>query len=234
MILGKAPEHSSLCPLQRHLRMLQRLKWGVLQPLCTDSSLRQITQRVYGFPLVTNFKMQACRTGAGATHGSYFLPRLNFLLFPDQHRIVMGVGTQVIIVMFNNDEIPVTAQRVTGINDAPICGRDNSLSFATRDIDPLLPPSVAEKLSITLPSVGQRHAEIGELVDVLLTVGSVVLTEGAVTGAVTTVAGLLLGNILLALCSPESSEYVIVGFEATTTVEFCAGFETIPCADASA
>ena len=79
--------------------------------------------------------MQACRTGSGATHGSDFLPRLNFLLFPDQHRIVMGVGTQVIIIMFDDNKITVTAQRVTGIDDAPICGRDDCLSFATSDID---------------------------------------------------------------------------------------------------
>lgn len=77
--------------------------------------------------------------------------------------------------------------------------------------------------------------EIGVLVDVLLTVGSVVLAVGTVTGAVTVVAvGLLFGNILLALCSPEDSEYVIVGCEATATVEFCAGLITTPCSAASA
>mgnify|MGYP002711626694 CR=1 FL=1 len=56
-----------------------------------------------------------------------------------------------------------------------------------------------------------------------------------VTGAVTVVAvGLLFGNILLALCSPEDSEYVIVGCDATATVEFCAGLITTPCSAASA
>lgn len=90
-------------------------------------------------------------------------------------------------------------------------------------------------VSITLPSVGQRQVEIGVLVDVLLTVGSVVLAVGTVTGAVTVVAvGLLFGNILLALCSPEDSEYVIVGCDATATVEFCAGLITTPCSAASA
>ncbi len=134
----------------------------------------------------------------------------NFLLFPDQHRIIMGVGTQVIIVMFDDNKITVTTQCVTGIYDAPISGCDDSLSLTACNVDPLLPPSEAPKFSIT-PSVGQRHAEIGALVDVLLAFGSVVLTVGA-TGAVTTVpAGLLFGNILLALCSPEPSEYVIVG-----------------------
>ena len=64
--------------------------------------------------------MQACRTGSGATHGSDFLPRLNFLLFPDQHCVVMGVGTQVIIVMFDDNKITVTAQSVTGIDNASV------------------------------------------------------------------------------------------------------------------
>lgn len=136
----------------------------------------------------------------------------------------MSVGTQVIIVVFDDNKITVAAQCVTGIDDAPIGGRDNNLSLLPAISIPLLPPSAPLKFSITLPSVGQRHAEIGELVDVLLAVGWVVLTVvGAVTGATTVVvvvAGLLLGNILVALCSPEDSEYVIVGCEATTAVDF--------------
>lgn len=147
----------------------------------------------------------------------------------------MGVGTQVIIIMFDDNQITVAAQRVTGINNATICGRDNCLSFVACDINPLVAPSEAPKVSITLPSAYQRQVEIGVLVDVLLTVGSVVLAVGTVTGAVTVVAvGLLFGNILLALCSPEDSEYVIVGCDATATVEFCAGLITTPCSAASA
>lgn len=111
----------------------------------------------------------------------------------------MGVGTQVIIVVFDDDKITVTAQSVTGIHNASICGRDDSLSFTPCDIDPLFPLR-RKKFSITLPSVGQRHAEIGELEVILLAVGSVELTTGAVTGAVTAVAvPLLFGNILLAV-----------------------------------
>lgn len=137
--------------------------------------------------------------------------------------------------MFDDNQITAAAQRVTSINNAAICGRDNCLSFAACDINPLVAPSEAPKVSITLPSVGQRQVEIGVLVDVLLTVGSVVLAVGTVTGAVTVVAaGLLFGNILLALCSPEDSEYVIVGCDATATVEFCAGLITTPCSAASA
>lgn len=168
--------------------------------------------------------MQACRTGSGATHGSDFLPRLDFLLLPDQHCIVMGVGTQVIIVMFYDNKITVTAQSVTGVHNASICGRGDSLSLTSCDIDPFISPSEEEKFSKTLPSVGQRQVEIGALEVILLAVGTVELTTGAVVGAVTTVAdALLFGNILLALCSPESSEYVIVGCEATTALVFCAG-----------
>jgi hypothetical protein len=115
--------------------------------------------------------MQSCRAGSGATHGSDFLPRFNFLLFPDQHCIVMSVGTQVIIVVFDDNKITVTAQRVTGIDDAPICGRDNSLSLTACNINTFIAAFAPLKFSITLPSVGQRHEEIGELVDVLLAVG---------------------------------------------------------------
>ncbi len=70
---------------------------------------------------------------------------------------------------------------------------------------PLLPGNVsslycpfeAPKFSITLlTSVGQRHAEIGALVDVLLAFGSVVLPLVPSYRRQTTVpAGLLFGNI---------------------------------------
>ena len=42
----------------------------------------------------------------------------------------MSVGTQVIIVVFDDNKITVTAQRVTGIDDASVSGRDNSLSLS--------------------------------------------------------------------------------------------------------
>ncbi|QUJ07466.1 hypothetical protein KCP70_05870 [Salmonella enterica subsp. enterica] len=73
-----------------------------------------------------------------------------------------------------------------------------------------MPPSEAPSFrSLCYPSPA---AQTGAA-DVLVAFGSVVLTVGAVTGPVTTIpAGLLFGNILLALCSPEPSEYVIVGW----------------------
>ena|SRR5690606_1161523 len=102
--------------------------------------------------------MQACRTGSGATHGSDFLPRLNFLLFPDQHSVVMGVGTQVIIIMFDDNKITVTAQCVTGIDNAPVCGRDDCLSFTACDIDPFVAPlrgsEVLDNLAVSWPAPG--------------------------------------------------------------------------------
>lgn len=146
----------------------------------------------------------------------------------------MGVGTQVIIIMFDDNQITAAAQRVTSINNAAICGRDNCLSFAACDINPLVAPQKRQRFRSLCPQSASA-VEIGVLVDVLLTVGSVVLAVGTVTGAVTVVAaGLLFGNILLALCSPEDSEYVIVGCDATATVEFCAGLITTPCSAASA
>jgi hypothetical protein len=122
--------------------------------------------------------MQSCRAGSGATHGSDFLPRFNFLLFPDQHCIVMSVGTQVIIVVFDDNKITVTAQRVTGIDDAPICGRDNSLSLTACNIDTFIAAFRATKVLDNLAISRPAPCEIGELVDVLLAVGWVVLTVG--------------------------------------------------------
>src|SRR5690606_22898324 len=94
----------------------------------------------------------------GATHGSDFLPRLDFLLLPDQHCIVMGVGTQVIIVMFYDNKITVTAQSVTGIYNASICGRGNSLSLTSCDIDPFISPlggrEVFEYFAVSWPAPG--------------------------------------------------------------------------------
>ena len=76
----------------------------------------------------------------------------------------MGVGTQVIIIMFDDNKITVTAQCVTGIDNAPVCGRDDDCpSFTACDIDPFVAPSEVAKFSIILPSVGQRHVVIDEL-----------------------------------------------------------------------
>ncbi len=74
-------------------------------------------------------------------------PRLNFTQFVPRTSIVciMGVGTQVIIVMFDDNKITVTTQCVTGIYDAPIGGCDDSLSLTACNVDPLLPPSEAPK-----------------------------------------------------------------------------------------
>ena len=68
----------------------------------------------------------------------------------------MSVGTQVIIVVFDDNKITVTAQCVTGIDDAPIGGRDNSLSF-TADGYPLAFPAfraakVLDNLAISRPA----------------------------------------------------------------------------------
>lgn len=153
----------------------------------------------------------------------------------DQHCVVMGVGTQVIIIMFDDNQITVAAQRVTSINNAPSAVAIIACPLLPAISIPLLPPQKRQRFRSLCPQSSKRQVEIGVLVDVLLTVGSVVLAVGTVTGAVTVVAaGLLFGNILLALCSPEDSEYVIVGCDATATVEFCAGLITTPCSAASA
>lgn len=115
-----------------------------------DLSLRQITQRVYGFPC-NEFQNASVLNWFRCYPWSLFLPRLNFLLFPDQHCVVMGVGTQVIIIMFDDNQITVAAQRVTSINNAAICGRDNCLSFAACDINPLLPPQKRQRFRSLCP-----------------------------------------------------------------------------------
>ena len=145
---------------------------------------------------------------------SLFLPRLNFLLFLDQHCVVMGVGTQVIISMFDDNQITVAAQLVTSINNAAICDYPiiGPVLCCPRYQSPCCPLRSAQRFRSLCPQSAQRQVEIGVLVGVLsLTVGSVVLCCWyRYRRSCTVVAvGLLFGNILLALCSPEDSEYVI-------------------------
>ena len=68
----------------------------------------------------------------------------------------MCVGAQVIIVVFYDNKITVTAQCVTGIDDAPICGRDNSLSFTACDINTFIAAfgttKVLDNLAISRPA----------------------------------------------------------------------------------
>jgi hypothetical protein len=58
----------------------------------------------------------------------------------------MSVGTQVIIVVFDDNKITVTAQRVTGIDDASVSGRDNSLSLTACNINTFIAAFCATKV----------------------------------------------------------------------------------------
>lgn len=86
-----------------------------------------------------------------------FLPRLHFLLFPDQHCVVMGVGTQVIIIMFDDNQITVAAQRVTGINNAPSAVAIIACPLLPAISIPLLPPQKRQRfrsLCLSRPAPG--------------------------------------------------------------------------------
>lgn len=47
----------------------------------------------------------------------------------------MGVGIQVIIIMFDDNQIIVVVQCVISINNVVICGCDNCLFFVVCDIN---------------------------------------------------------------------------------------------------
>ena len=67
----------------------------------------------------------------------------------------MGVGTQVIIIMFDDNKITVTAQCVTGIDNASVCGRDDCCPLLPAISIPLLPlrgSEVLDDLAVSWPT----------------------------------------------------------------------------------
>ena len=67
------------------------------------------------------------------THGRYALAFIYSLAFFDQQRLVVPVGTQVGVVVFQNNKLAVADKSTTSVNNPARCGGTDGLTFLAVD-----------------------------------------------------------------------------------------------------
>ena len=93
-----------------------------------ELSRRQILSRVNRHAIAPDLKMQSRFAFRTLTHRRNFLARSYRFAFFDQQRLVVPVGTEVSIVMFEDNKLSVTDESTTRIHNSSRCGGSNSLS----------------------------------------------------------------------------------------------------------
>ena len=81
-------------------------------------SRRQILSRVNRLTVAPDLEMQSRLAFRPLPHGRYALAFLNCFAFFDQQRRVVPVGTQVGVVMLEDNKLAVTDQSTARIDDA--------------------------------------------------------------------------------------------------------------------
>ena len=88
----------------------------------------QISSRVDWLAVASDLEMQSRLAFWPLTHGRYFLAFFYLITFFDQQRRVVPVGTEVGVIMFENNKLAVTDQSTACIDDIPRCRSMNSLT----------------------------------------------------------------------------------------------------------
>lgn len=128
----------------------------------SSALLRQIPQGIYRPAFATQFKMQHGPIST-APHPAYNLTLRYVDTLINQQLPVVTVGREVIIFMFEDNQISVSHKTATTINHPTGCRRLNLLPLGTADIDPLLAIFIAGKrryyptLHGPLPVYAGRH-----------------------------------------------------------------------------
>jgi len=81
----------------------------------------QISSRVDWLAVASDLKMQSRLAFRPLTHGRYFLAFFNLFTFFDQQRRVVPVGTQVGVVVFEDNKLAVTNQSTARVDHIPRC-----------------------------------------------------------------------------------------------------------------
>ena len=72
------------------------------------------------------------------SHFGNFLPGFNQLLLPDQNFSVVGIGTQIVIIVFNDDQIAVSPKCVTVVNHFTISRGNHAGACRRADVYPFV------------------------------------------------------------------------------------------------
>ena len=73
--------------------------------------------------------MQLDLLGIRITHFSNFLAFFNRLIFSYQQGLIVCIGRQIGIAVFDNDQIPISSQPCAGVNDFSISCSENRVAI---------------------------------------------------------------------------------------------------------
>lgn len=82
--------------------------------------------------------MQAHRIGVATSHRGYLLANLHVLTVIDHHFVIMGIGADVILTVFNHDQITVAAELITDVHHFTGPCRIDRLAARAGNINPLI------------------------------------------------------------------------------------------------
>ena len=88
----------------------------------------QISSRVDWLAVASDLKMQSRLAFRPLPHGRYLLAFFYLITFFDQQRRVVPVGTQVGVVVLEDNKLTVTNQSTARVDDIPRCRSINSLT----------------------------------------------------------------------------------------------------------
>jgi hypothetical protein len=147
--------------------------------------------------------MQAHRRRAAAAHSGYLLACSHLLPVADQQFLIVAIGGNVVIVMFNQNQVAIATQLAAGIHHPACACRINRRSALAANINAFITARRAgENGSTTLPLAGQRQQRepaggtitFGALAFVTLRVAAVFLRAGSVLRVRAEDAALLLAE----------------------------------------
>jgi hypothetical protein len=79
--------------------------------------------------------MQLVTAGTACTHFSYLLAALDILTLSNKDPVVMGIGTEICLVVFNNDKPTITPESTPRVHNLAICSGIYAVTFSTCYID---------------------------------------------------------------------------------------------------
>src|SRR5690606_7065774 len=109
---------------------------------CTTSPFWYITERAHALPPTSDLEMQLHPVGAGIAH---LRDRLSCTyLFPlfHQQAAVMGIGTEIGLIVLDDDHVPITEQSTTRVNYCSVSRSFYRLTQLTGNINPFIQTAV--------------------------------------------------------------------------------------------
>lgn len=95
-------------------------------------------QRVGGFSIYANFKMQHISADAAGSELRDFLSLFDALLFLHHQGTVVRIGAQEPVIVFDDDQVAIVQQAAACIHHFTVRGSQHGITFIACDVDALV------------------------------------------------------------------------------------------------